>query len=122
MSELTPATQVDPYLKKYGDVFWRLTCSAPGRLPTLRVDNPWWWVCVNTFMLSLFGAPIAWLVGRAEFAAILAALGMFSYLLLWTVVHKMPSRVQFGHLETFRGVCRALAGEVACVDRGFPLD
>lgn len=110
VSQLWPSTPLEPYMRKYFDVFLNeILAMAPGSLPVIKPHKPLYYWSSCSAGLCLLATLVAYLFGAIGIAVISFALFLVSQAMIWITAKSLPARVELGELKTFRDLAQAIA-------------
>jgi hypothetical protein len=122
VSELRPSSALSPYLSRHVEkIVPALVRLAPGRLPSLRVDEPAGLVYALGFVAAQILYWTAKLLGNGRLTLV-GALNILLFTMLGYVGHRLVRpTVRLAYAPTFADLCRVIAGERPVHGPAFPV-
>jgi hypothetical protein len=110
VDSVTPSTPLGEYTRHHLGVFLGpISRLAPNALPAVKLSMPWYDLCSAGLLLGVLTAFTGWLISPLATAAGVT-LALASWAGTWiTVCCLPPSKVEFGSLQTFGDLARAVA-------------
>lgn len=114
VANIKPSTPLAPYLRECPSVFiFSLARIAPGILPSVKIQTPFYNRAVVVFLGSILLACVSGFVGAHWLTVVAVLLIGGGYAAIWYAAKCVrPARVEFGSLETFADLSRLIASGI----------